>query len=59
MRAQPELIVWIDGLGVWSLVGRSDVPGVDDTPHRVTNVFMWSPSKGMCEPREFIGILET
>lgn len=58
MRAQSEFIVWIYRLGVWSLVGRSNVLGMDDTPHRVTNVLMRSPAKGMCEPRELVGILQ-
>lgn len=59
MRAQSEFIVWIYRLGVWSLVGRSNVLCVDDTPHRVANVLMWSPAKGVCEPRELVGILQT
>lgn len=58
MRAQSKFIMWIYGLGVWSLVGRSNVLRMDDTPHRVTNVLMRSPAEGVCEPREIVGILQ-
>lgn len=59
MRTQPELIVWIYGLSVWPLVGRSDIFRVHYTPHWIPNILMRRPSKGMCEARKLFGTLKT
>lgn len=58
MWTQPKFIVWIYRLGVGPLVGRSNILRVDDTPHRVTDVLVWSPAKCVCEPRELVGVLQ-
>lgn len=58
MWTQSELIVWIQWLGVWSLVGRSSVLCMNVTPHWITDVLMWAPAKGMCKPRELFRILQ-